>query len=56
MKKLTPKGEVLKAIILRDQKKRSERKMKFKKPFEQIDLRLENVNRIIEELRSKFKK
>jgi hypothetical protein len=56
MKKLTPKGEVLKAFILRDQKKRSEKRLKFKKPFEQIDLRLENVNRIIEELRKKFKK
>jgi len=56
MKKLTPKGEVLKAIILRDQRKRSERRLKFKKPFEQIDIRLENVNRIIEELRKKFKK
>jgi hypothetical protein len=56
MKKLTPKGEVLKAFILRDQRKRLERKMKFKKPFEQIDLRLQNVNQIIEELKAKFKK
>jgi hypothetical protein len=30
--------------------------MKFKKPFEQIDLRLQNVNQIIEELKAKFKK
>ncbi len=53
---LTPKGKVLKAFILRDQKKRLERKLKFKKPFEQIDLRLQNVNRIIQELKAKFKK
>ena len=52
---LTPKGKVLKAFILRDQKKRLERKMKFKKPFEQIDLRLQNVNQIIQELKAKFK-
>ena len=56
MKKLTPKGEVLKAIILRDQKKRLERKMKFKNPLEQIDLRLENINQIIAELKVKLKK
>ena len=55
-KELSPKGKVLKAIILRDQKKRSEKRLKFKKPFEQIDLRLENVNRIIQELKAKFKK
>jgi hypothetical protein len=53
---LTPKGKVLKAFILYDQKKRLERKMKFKKPFDQIDLRLQNVNRIIQELKAKFKK
>jgi hypothetical protein len=53
---LTPKGKVLKAFILRDQKKRLERKLKFKKPFEQIDLRLQNVNQIIQELKAKFKK
>ena len=54
-KELTPKGKVLKAFILRDQKKRLERKLKFKKPFEQIDLRLQNVNQIIQELKAKFK-
>jgi hypothetical protein len=55
-RELTPKGKMLKAFILREQKQREKRKMKFKKPFEQIDLRLQNVNRIIQELKAKFKK
>jgi hypothetical protein len=55
-KELSPKGKVLKAFILNEERKRQERKMKFKKPFEQIDIRLENVNRIIDELKAKFKK
>jgi ppGpp synthetase/RelA/SpoT-type nucleotidyltranferase len=55
-RELTPKGKVLKAFILREQKQREQRKMKFKDPFESIDLRLKKVHSIIEELKKKFKK
>ena len=53
---LTPKGKMLKAFIIRDEKRRHERKLKFKQPFEAIDLRMKKVNETIEQIKKILKK
>lgn len=55
-KELSPKGKVLKAFILNEERKRQERKLKFKKPFEAMDIRMKKVNETIEQIRKILKK
>ena len=55
-RELTPKGKMLKAFILREQKQREQRKLKFKQPFEAIDLRMKKVNETIEQIKKILKK